>query len=107
MAYAKSGSTSGANPPLLVGDQPIAGPKNWVYISTDTRAVAVSSTHITDGKALGMKVGDNFYCHETDTSGVYGSTGASSIARTSYHRVTAVNSTWVTLNVGTLISSAS
>ena len=96
MAY---GST---NPPVLMGDQPSAGPKVWNYISSHTRAVAVASEFVSDGKALGMKVGDHMYIHETGTSNE-----SSDIARTSFHRVTQVSASSVTLNIGLLVSSAS
>ena len=96
MAY---GST---NPPVLLGDQPIAGAKQWGYTSTHTRVVAAASQFITNGKVLGMKVGDNVYIHETDTSN-----DSSDIVRTSFHRVTQVSSSSVTMNVGAVISSAS
>lgn len=102
MAYARFDSSS-PNVPLLVGDQPIAGPKSWVYTSSHARSVVVASTHITDGKDLGMGVGDSIYVHETSVA----SNESSDIARTSFHRVSAVSATWVTLNVGALISSAS
>lgn len=93
---------STTNPPLLVGDQPIAANRTWIYTSSHARAVVVASTHITDGKDLGMKAGDHMYVNETGASN-----SASDTDRTSFHRVTAVASTYVTLNVGTLISSAS
>jgi hypothetical protein len=102
MAYAAHNTTS-PNPPLLVGDQPIAGPRTFQYTSSHTRAVVVASTHITDGKTLGMKVGDHIYVHETSVN----SNESSDIERTSFHRVTRVESTWVTLNIGALMSSAS
>jgi hypothetical protein len=96
MAYGSS------NPPVLLGDQPIAGPKLWHYVSSHTRVVAAASEFISNGKALGMGVGDHIYVHETGTSNE-----SSDIARSSFHRVTQVSSSSVTLNVGSVISSAS
>ena len=89
---------------MLAGDQPISGGRTWQYFSTHTRAVVVASTHITDGQALGMKVGDKFFVSETTTAAA---NSASDGGILSVHRVTTVASTYVTLSVGVLISSAS
>lgn len=102
MAYAKSGSSSGANPPMLMGDQPITVTRSWLYNSSHARAVVVASTHFTDGQALGMKAGDQVFVGETNASNA-----SSDVIRTSFHRVSAVASTYVTLSAGVLISSAS
>lgn len=90
------------NPPLLVGDQPIAGPQSWVYVSSHDHTVVVSSTHITDGKDLGMKAGDSFRTHFTSASN-----DSSDTIEISEHRVTAVASTYITLSAGLITSSAS
>ena len=103
MTYAAYSTTS-PNVPLLKGDQPIAGPRVWEYISTHARAVVVASTHITDGQALGMKVGDAFYVSETTTAAA---NSASDGGILSVHRVVTVASTYVVLSAGVLISSAS
>ena len=46
------------NGPTLLHSQPIAGQRHWVYGSSHTSLVAQSSTHITDGRDLGIKAGD-------------------------------------------------
>jgi hypothetical protein len=102
MAYAKASSSAGANPPLLIGDQPIAGPRNWFYVSSHTRAVVAASTHFTDAKVLGAKIGDQIDVFETGASN-----SASDTDRVSRHMFTEVQSTYATLSVGILTSSAS
>lgn len=102
MAYSAHDASSNPNPPLLTGTQPIAGVRNWVYVSSHARAVVVASTHITDGKQLGIKIGDQMDVWETGTSNA-----SSDVSRISRHRVTEVQSTYMTLNVGILTSSAS
>lgn len=89
MAYSTS------NPPRLTGDQPIAGLRKWQYVSTHTQAAVGTSDHISNGKDLGMKVGD--------TVTVIGSTTYTR----SEHSVTAVASTYTSLTTGLLVSSAS
>src|SRR3990167_9071548 len=98
MAYATT------NPPLLVQSQPIAAQRTFLYVSTHARAVAVASTHITNPKDLGMKVGDSVYIGETTAASANDSTDISLL---SHHMVREVGSTYVILNVGMLISSAS
>lgn len=51
MAYATS------NPPALQV-QSIAGPRRWVYVSADPIATVNTAGYISNGDALGMKVGD-------------------------------------------------
>ena len=103
MTYAPYSSTS-PNVPMLKGDQPIAGPRTWGYFSSHARSVVVASTHISDGQALGMKVGDAFFVSETTTAAA---NSASDGGILSVHRVVTVASTYVILSAGVLISSAS
>lgn len=109
MAYAPSGSTTGANPPVLV-IQPISfgsqstygstvgstliGGKIWLYQSTHVQATVGTSDFITDGVKLGMKQGDILF------SNMIG--GALSI-----HRISGITSTSVILSAGLMVSSAS
>lgn len=61
MAYSVS------NPPRLLM-QPIAGARLWQYVSTDDAATVDASGYITNGGALGMKVGDFVLVTDSDTS---------------------------------------
>lgn len=108
MAYAPYNSTA-PNPP--VGPiQPMAfgggstlygagssvgiGGRLWFYNSTHTQAEVGTSDFISDGKLLGMKVGDNLLNNQVG-------------AKVSFHRVSAVGSTFIGLSAGLCISSAS
>ncbi|QKJ88018.1 hypothetical protein PMPD1_3085 [Paramixta manurensis] len=73
MAYATT------NPPSLLQDRVMGGGAVWSYISADARAAVVASGYFTNGKQLGMKVGDVVNC-------VVDSTGVLTVAS-----VTAVN----------------
>jgi len=97
MAYSTS------TPPLLVGDQPIAGPKRWRYASTELPIVMCSSVHITNGLDLGMKIGDLV---DYIATSVAGSVSASDAIFTSILRVTRVLSTSVNLSTGVITSSS-
>lgn len=103
MTYAAYNSTT-PNTPMLVQHQPIAGQRQWLYVSTHTRAVAVSSTHITDGAKLGMKVGDSVFVGETTAASA---NAATDISLLSHHVARTVASTYVVLSAGWLVSSAS
>jgi len=63
---------SSTNPPKLIaqtyGD---AVGNYWVYSSTHTAATAASTGFISNGFALGMKVGDSFRNVELTTAGAY------------------------------------
>lgn len=61
MAYVTS------NPPLLQ-TQPIAAARTWLYRSTDAATDVRVSGYITNGGALGMKVGDLVQVVDTDAS---------------------------------------
>ena len=109
MAYAKSGSTAGANPPVMfvqplafgagstfgstVGSTAIGG-RFSLYQSTHVQATVGTSDFITDGVALGMKPGDIIFSNVIS--------GALSI-----HRVTGITSTSVLISAGLMVSSAS
>ena len=98
---------STGNPPLLLGTQPIAGPRQWLYWSSHTVAVTISSTHITDGQDLGIKTGDQFTNVRVNTSGATGvgllSTAVTEITQ---HYVTRVAATSMNLTTGVVMSSA-
>ena len=94
------------NGPILTHSQPIAGPRAWVYWSSHTALVSQSSTHITDGLALGMKVGDKvdvFYITASATG--YGLTSTAFNTLTS-HVVVSVRSTSMNLSTGVVLASA-
>lgn len=56
------------NPPMLVS-KGIGGKGNyWKYESTDTAADVDADGYITNGEALGMKVGDEVAVRDTDAS---------------------------------------
>ncbi len=63
MAYATS------NPPALLQDRIMGGGAVWSYISADARATVVGSGYFSNGRSLGMKLGDVVNC-VVDTSGV-------------------------------------
>lgn len=60
MAYSTS------NPPALE-TQAIAGPRKWRYTSTDPIATVNTTGYITNGVALGMKVGDTVEVRDSST----------------------------------------
>lgn len=73
------------NPPkLLLGAFNGAGPSIWSYSSTDNAAAVDASGYITNGGALGMKVGDVVISIDTDDT--------NSLA--SMHTVVTVSSTY-------------
>ena len=94
------------NGPVLTHSQPIAGPRAWVYWSSHTSLVSQSSTHITDGRDLGMKAGDrvDVYYITASASG-YGT--LSTALNTVYsHVVTSVRATSINLSTGVVLASA-
>lgn len=63
MAYATS------NPPALLQDRIMGGGAVWSYISSDARATVVGAGYFSNGRSLGMKLGDVVNC-VVDTTGV-------------------------------------
>ncbi len=63
MAYATS------NPPALLQDRIMGGGAVWSYISADARATVVGSGYFSNGRSLGMKLGDVVNC-VVETTGV-------------------------------------
>jgi hypothetical protein len=57
---------STSNPPALE-TQAIAGPRKWRYTSADPIATVNTAGYITNGVALGMKVGDTVEVRDTAT----------------------------------------
>jgi hypothetical protein len=108
MAYARYDSTAPNTPvaainPMAfgsgstlhgVGSSAGVGGKTWLYISTHTQAEVGTSDFISDGRQLGMKIGDSLI-------------NAQIAAKHSFHRVTNVSSTFTSLSAGLCISSAS
>jgi len=91
MAYSTS------QPPVLVS-QGIVGARTWYHESADATAAADADGFITNGVALGMKVGD-IVLHRDTTS--------TTTAITS-HKVHAISSDGLAVNLsdGTVIGSA-
>lgn len=108
MAYAGTTSTS-PNPPFLVAQgiayasSNVTGstlarygqPREWRYVSTHTQAEVAAANFFTDGKDLGLAVGDSVLVVGTTTYVI------------SQHAVRTVGSTTTQLSAGLLISSAS
>ena len=84
---------STTNPPVAIS-QTIAGPKIWIYQSTDAAATVDASGYFTDGYNRGMRQGD--LCLVTDTD-------ASPVITTSH--VVNVTGTTVDLSDGVTIGS--
>lgn len=79
MAYATT------NPPkLLLGSFNGTGASIWTYSSTDNAAAVDASGYITNGGALGMKVGDVVLVTDTDDAALLAS----------MHTVVTVSSTY-------------
>ena len=94
------------NGPLLTHTQPIAGPRQWTYWSSHTALVAQSSTHITDGRDLGMKVGDKVDVYYITASATgHGLTSTAFNTLTS-HVVVRVAATSINLSTGVVLASA-
>ncbi len=63
MAYSTS------NPPRMMA-QPIAGQRQWQYVSTDAATVVRVTGYISNAGALGMKAGDLVWMVDSDASPV-------------------------------------
>lgn len=61
MAYATS------NPPALLQDRIGGGGAAWSYSSADPIATVTAASYITNGQALGLKVGDSVVVYDMDT----------------------------------------
>lgn len=61
MAYSTS------TPPMLISGFNGEGPKIWSYKSADATATVNTAGYISNGDALGMKVGDLVIAHDTAT----------------------------------------
>lgn len=91
-------SYSTSSPPSLISG-PIGGiaPNRWTYTTADAAATVDASGYITNGGALGMKVGDIVEVNDTN------------LGITTTHRVITVSSTYpgaVDLGNGTTIGTA-
>ena len=76
---------STSNPPLLlVAGLTGSGKQWWTYDSTDAASVVDASGYITNGGALGMRVGDIVWVTDSDASPII----------TTTHRVISVSSTY-------------
>jgi len=94
MAYSTS-----APPRLLLQGLGGAGPSIWYHTSADATAAVDASGFITNGGALGMKVGD-LVLHKDSTAAANATTS---------HQVVTVSTTYpgaVDLSDGTVIGSA-
>lgn len=83
MAYSTS------NPPQCIA-QAIAGPSHWLYKSADAHTDVDAANYFTNGKALGMKVGDLVSVLDTDAD------------TATLHQVTAVTGSGATVSEATL-----
>lgn len=83
MAYATT------NPPALLQDRVMGGGAIWSYISADARATVVAADYFTNGKSLGMKLGDVVNCVVTAT-GVLTVTSVTGVATSGAVTVTAL-----------------
>lgn len=61
MAYLTS------NPPRMMA-QPIAGQRQWQYVSTDAPALVRVTGYFSNAGALGMKAGDLVWVVDSDSS---------------------------------------
>jgi hypothetical protein len=57
------------NPPVMIS-QTVAGPKIWIYQSTDGASTVDASGYFTDGYNRGMRQGDICLVTDTDASPV-------------------------------------
>ena len=106
MAY--QGSTAGStvsNPPFMIsswlagstnsGSTDARAWKQFAYRSTHTQALVAATGFFTDGKKLGMRLGDSVLVIGATTYVI------------SHHTVNAVSATGVTVSAGLIVSSAS
>lgn len=98
MAYDTNNPPGVAVLPLIGGTQSSTQPsgpvvqrsgQTWLYASVDPSADVDAVGYFTNGKALGMRVGDVVQVHETDTGAV------------TMHRVITVNATTGAVTVST------
>lgn len=94
------------NGPTLLHSQPIAGPRHWVYYSSHTALVSQSSTHITDGRDLGMKAGDRVDVYYVTASATGYGTVSTALNTVTSHIVTSVRATSINLSTGVVLASA-
>jgi hypothetical protein len=96
MAYAEIGSTVVGTHPFCVQGIAAGATANafWVWPSTYLQAELGTSDFINDGKDMGMNVGDVILAINTASG-------------PSMHRVTAQGSTFTSLSLGNILSSAS
>lgn len=88
MAYSTS------SPPALLTQRIGGGAATWAYSSSDAAGTVDAAGYITNGLALGMKVGDMVQVSDTVNSLI------------TNHRVAAVTSTGADLGTGTTIGSS-
>lgn len=75
MAYS---STNG--PKLIAQTLGDAAGNQWVYVSTHTIAAVAASGFITNGSALGMKIGDGLRAVEVTTAGAFTAFGNGTVS---------------------------
>jgi hypothetical protein len=86
---------STTNPPHLIAGRIAGGYGLWTYQSVDAMATVAASGYITNGSALGLKVGDGFHAVNLSTAGAYEGHGwgtVSSVTASSAATVTFVSS---------------
>lgn len=77
------------NPPQCIA-QAIAGPSHWLYKSDDAYTAVQAANYFTNGKPLGMKVGDLVSVLDTDSD------------TATIHQVTEVTDSGATVSQATL-----
>jgi hypothetical protein len=82
---------SASNPPVCVSARVGSGPALWIYNSADVHTDVDASQYFTNGKKLGMKVGDHVIVGKTTAT--IGST---------LHYVTTVADAGVTVSLAIL-----
>ena len=94
MAYAGTTSTA-PNVPKLTSQSLDGSHRHWVYVSTHLQGIISSSGFFTDGRDVGLQVGDTMMAVGTTTYLM------------SFHTVNVVTSTGAGLTFGLIVSSAS
>jgi hypothetical protein len=62
---------SSTNPPHMIAPRVAGGYGLWVYVDEDSIATVAGSGYISNGHALGMKVGDGFHAVNISTASAY------------------------------------
>lgn len=66
MAYSTS------SPPILIAGGVAAGPRIWMYVSTDANTAVDASGYFSNAYDLGMRAGDLVFVQDSDDKVWYG-----------------------------------